>query len=207
MHRGHPKSDFRSPCMSYHRSNYGGYVSKNIIIDKICNTCLIQYAGRKSQKYCCHKCYKNHPIQKEKNRLNSRKNYEKNGEELRKYHREWHRRLVRKKKCLPMDFPRMKKFSGEGYVAKSGYKYFGIKNHPLANKYGRVAEHKLIIFNHIGRILRKHESIHHKNGIRSDNRIENLELWSKSQPSGQRVEDKIEWCKEFLNEYGIKVID
>ncbi len=44
-------------------------------------------------------------------------------------------------------------------------------------------------------------------GIRDDNRIENLELWSKAQPSGQRVEDKIKWCKEFLKEYEITSID
>lgn len=44
------------------------------------------------------------------------------------------------------------------------------------------------------------------NGIRDDNRIENLELWHKGQPPGQRVKDKIEWCIEFLNGYGYKVI-
>ena len=89
-----------------------------------------------------------------------------------------------------------------GKHIKDGYIFLLDKDHPNRNCMGYVAEHVLVMSKHLGRALIKGENVHHKNGQKDDNRIDNLELWSHSHSSGQRVEDKIKWCLEFLSLYG-----
>jgi hypothetical protein len=64
-----------------------------------------------------------------------------------------------------------------------------------------VRENRKVMEDHLGRPLHKEETVHHKNGVRSDNRLKNLELWTSSHPSGQRVVDLVNWAHEILDRY------
>jgi hypothetical protein len=108
--------------------------------------------------------------------------------------------------CLAHEQARSRLWRGGRVSWGKGYVAVWEPDHPNAMKIGYVLEHTKVMSEHLGRPLAQHENVHHKNGDRADNRLDNLELWSTSQPAGQRVEDKVAWAKEILGLYEPEVL-
>ena len=85
-----------------------------------------------------------------------------------------------------------------GHLNKQGYVI-------ISDAGKQIKRCRYVIEQQLGRKLKSHEQVHHKNGHRADDNLPNLELWSTSHPSGQKIDDKISWAINFLNNYGYNI--
>ena len=86
------------------------------------------------------------------------------------------------------------------HVKRHGYVWIAVPSLVTGKKHA-IMEHRYVMSKHVGRPLFTEETVHHVNGIRSDNRIENLELFNSRHGPGQRVVDKVQFAIEILTLY------
>lgn len=66
-----------------------------------------------------------------------------------------------------------------GQISKKGYIYLYEPSHPMADSGGYIGEHRKVMAEVLGRLLTREELVHHKNGIKTDNRPKNLQLTTR----------------------------
>ena len=146
------------------------------------------YECHKQQKYCSIACYRKHTSRKFEEKLKDRTC------------RQCGRPILRSDKecCDRKCSSAWRAAHSPGHIDKNGYHVF--------NRGGKYTQaQRMVMEKFLGRPLTKDETVHHRNGQRSDNRIANLELWSSRHGRGQRVIDQIAWGMDLLREYGFTV--
>jgi len=88
-------------------------------------------------------------------------------------HYKYEKRIYCSHKCANARGPAGK----GGRIISCGYILIWQPHHPFADRRGYVSEHRLVMEKKIGIFLEKGEVVHHKNGNRADNRVENLQLF------------------------------
>ena len=100
------------------------------------------------------------------------------------------------------DIPiRQKAPTGTVMQNAGGYRMVRAPEHPNANGSGMVLEHRFVMTSHLGRAIAPNETVHHRNGNRQDNRIENLELRIGAHGQGQSVDDRVGDAISVLKQY------
>jgi len=145
---------------------------------KQCFKCGKNFKGRIESKYCSRECFFDFNFDRStiKNCLNCGKDFK----SIKCYERKGGSKYC-SKPCFLIHSQKDAGFRKKNYkVNHRGYNEIWIKGHEKCHK-RHICEHRFIMEQHIGRKLEHHEYVHHINGIKNDNRIENLLITNKSE--------------------------
>lgn len=95
----------------------------------------------------------------------------------------------------------------EKIISKGDYNYALVPDHPNATKNGYVLEHRIVMENHLGRLLNTNEVVHHIDGNKKNNSIDNLQLFTREAHAKlhanlhghKMVILKCPWCGKVFN--------
>lgn len=144
----------KNKCISVTKLTDAEALKINVDLDQ---TSYFNYRGHLWVNRVCRKCSQTSPI-----RVSSLLNSLKKGKKL-------------SNGCVLCGYKSDNLGKGK-YKKDGGYIVVLCKQHPNATKQGTVAEHRLVMEESLGRYLTSYETVHHINGIKDDNRIENLQL-------------------------------
>jgi uncharacterized protein (DUF1330 family) len=144
------------------------------MIERICLVCKRIFYTDKTQiriyggKFCSQKCFHKSQIGKKRSKK------------------------VRKNIAFGKIGSKNPNWIGGKVLDKRGYILIKFREHPNAQTNGYIYEHRLVMEKHLGRYLKPEETIHHLNGDKTDNRIENLKLFASKSEHIKHIHIKIE---------------